>query len=115
MLMVHYVGMWLVQFIHCHCAHLTRGPNARTDVALREHGSYLVGQDKCCSSRAWFLPGRPRQIMVPTGLAPGIQLLVTYLNQFVIVFINDILVYSRNSATREEHLHTVLQRLREKQ
>ena len=38
-----------------------------------------------------------------------------YLDQFVIVFIDDILIYSPNRATHEEHLHTVLQRLREKQ
>src|ERR1051325_5139431 len=68
MLMVHYVGIWLVQFIHCHCAHLTRGPNARTDVALREHGSCLVGQGRCCSLRAWFLSGKLRQMLLSTFL-----------------------------------------------
>src|ERR1051325_7861668 len=53
---------WSSLSIYCHCAHLTRGPNARTNGALREHGSCLVGQDRCCSSRAWFLPGRPGQM-----------------------------------------------------
>ena len=38
-----------------------------------------------------------------------------YLDKFVIVFIDDILVYSRNKEEHEQHLRTVLQTLREKQ
>ncbi|KAG0458620.1 hypothetical protein HPP92_021748 [Vanilla planifolia] len=34
-----------------------------------------------------------------------------YLDQFVVVFIDDILVYSRNAEDHERHLHTVLQTL----
>ena len=37
------------------------------------------------------------------------------LDKFVIVFIDDILVYSRNKEEHEQHLRTVLQTLREKQ
>ena len=37
-----------------------------------------------------------------------------YLDQFVIVFIDDILVYSRSVEEHEQHLRLVLQRLREK-
>jgi hypothetical protein len=37
-----------------------------------------------------------------------------YLDQFVVVFIDDILVYSANSEDHEEHLKTVLSILREK-
>ncbi|XP_019225153.1 PREDICTED: uncharacterized protein LOC109206749 [Nicotiana attenuata] len=37
-----------------------------------------------------------------------------YLDSFVIVFINDILVYSRSRQDHEQHLRTVLQTLREK-
>ncbi|PKI54136.1 hypothetical protein CRG98_025468 [Punica granatum] len=37
-----------------------------------------------------------------------------YLDQFVIVFIDDILVYSRNRDDHEEHLRVVLQVLRER-
>ena len=38
-----------------------------------------------------------------------------YLDKFVIVFIDDILVYLRNKEEHEQHLRTVLQTLREKQ
>ena len=37
-----------------------------------------------------------------------------YLDKFVVVFIDDILVYSKTAAKHEEHLKAVLQRLREK-
>ncbi|XP_019196120.1 PREDICTED: uncharacterized protein LOC109190020 [Ipomoea nil] len=38
-----------------------------------------------------------------------------YLDDFVIVFIDDILVYSRDREKHERHLHITLQTLREKQ
>ncbi|GMJ13693.1 hypothetical protein HRI_005038600 [Hibiscus trionum] len=38
-----------------------------------------------------------------------------YLDKFVVVFIDDILIYSKDSVTHEEHLRIVLQTLREKQ
>jgi hypothetical protein len=36
-----------------------------------------------------------------------------YLDQFVVVFIDDIQVYSQNEQDHEEHLRKVLQRLRD--
>jgi hypothetical protein len=36
-----------------------------------------------------------------------------YLNKFVVVFINDILIYSQSEAEHADHLKMVLQRLRE--
>ncbi len=38
-----------------------------------------------------------------------------YLDRFVVVFIDDILVYSKNWEKYDEHLRVVLQTLREKQ
>jgi hypothetical protein len=37
------------------------------------------------------------------------------LNKFVVVFIDDILIYSKNNEEHAEHLCTVLSRLREHQ
>ena len=37
-----------------------------------------------------------------------------YVDQFVVVFINDIMVYSKDAHEHEEHLKIVLQTLREK-
>jgi hypothetical protein len=36
-----------------------------------------------------------------------------YLDKFVVVFIDDILVYSRNEEEHDEHLRLVLQKLRD--
>jgi hypothetical protein len=36
-----------------------------------------------------------------------------YLDKFVIVFIDDILIYSKNEKEHEEHVRLVLQKLRE--
>jgi hypothetical protein len=36
-----------------------------------------------------------------------------YLDKFVVVFIDDILIYSQNEQEHEEHLRKVLQRLRD--
>ena len=41
--------------------------------------------------------------------------LLPYLDQFVVVFIDDILVYSKDEQEHEHHLRIVLQTLREKQ
>jgi hypothetical protein len=38
-----------------------------------------------------------------------------YLDKFVVVFIDDILIYSQNKEEHEEHLKMVLQQLREHQ
>jgi hypothetical protein len=37
------------------------------------------------------------------------------LDKFVVVFINDILIFSKNEEEHDEHLHLVLQKLRENQ
>jgi len=43
------------------------------------------------------------------------NVLCPYLDNFVIIFINDILVYSKNEEEHVEHLATVLRFLRENQ
>jgi len=41
------------------------------------------------------------------------KVFMEYLDKFVVVFINDILVYFKNEEEHEEHLRLVLQKLRE--
>jgi hypothetical protein len=43
------------------------------------------------------------------------KVFMEFLDQFVVVFIDDILVYSQNEETHEDHLRLVLQKLRENQ
>ena len=43
------------------------------------------------------------------------KVFMEYLDKFVVVFIDDILVYSKNEEKHEEHLRLVLQKLREHQ
>ena len=60
---------------------------------------------------------------MPFGLtnAPGVfmalmnKVFQPYLDRFVIVFIDDILVYSRDKSEHEQHLRTILQTLRDQQ
>jgi hypothetical protein len=40
-----------------------------------------------------------------------ISVFMDYLDKFVVVFIDDILIYSQNEQEHEEHLRRVLQRL----
>jgi hypothetical protein len=41
------------------------------------------------------------------------EVFMEYLYKFIVVFIDDILVYSRNEEEHEGHLHLVLQKLRD--
>jgi hypothetical protein len=41
------------------------------------------------------------------------KVFMEYLDKFVIVFIDDILVYSRSEEEHEEHLHLVLHKLQD--
>jgi cell fate regulator YaaT (PSP1 superfamily) len=43
------------------------------------------------------------------------KVFMEYLDKFIVVFIDDILVYSKNEEEHTEHLHMVLQKLREHQ
>jgi hypothetical protein len=43
------------------------------------------------------------------------KVFMEYLDQFMVVFIDDILVYSQSEETLEDHLRLVLQKLRDNQ
>ena len=43
------------------------------------------------------------------------KLFMEFLDKFVVVFIDDILIYSKNEEEHKEHLHLVLEKLREHQ
>jgi hypothetical protein len=43
------------------------------------------------------------------------KVFMEYLDKFVVVFIDDILIYSKTEGGHEEHLRPVLQKLREHQ
>jgi hypothetical protein len=43
------------------------------------------------------------------------KVFMEYLDKFIVVFIDDIVVYSKNEEEHMEHLHMVLQKLREHQ
>jgi hypothetical protein len=43
------------------------------------------------------------------------KVFMKYLDRFVVVFIDDILIYSKNDSDHEEHLRLVLQKLRDNQ
>ncbi|PKA50671.1 RNA-directed DNA polymerase like [Apostasia shenzhenica] len=67
--------------------------------------------------------GHYEYLVMPFGLtnAPAIfmdlinRVSQSYLDRFVIVFIDDILIYSKSPEEHTQHLHLVLQKLREKQ
>jgi hypothetical protein len=41
------------------------------------------------------------------------KVLMEYLDKFMVVFIDDILIFSKNEEDHDEHLRVVLQKLRE--
>jgi hypothetical protein len=43
------------------------------------------------------------------------KVFMEYLDQFVVIFIDDILVYSQSEKSHEDHLRLVLQKLRDNQ
>ena len=56
-----------------------------------------------------------RLIALPYFMYLMNKVFMEYLDKFVVVFIDDILVYSKDEEEHEEHLSLVLQKLREDQ
>jgi hypothetical protein len=48
-----------------------------------------------------------------TFMYPMNKVFMKYLDKFVVVFINDILIYSKSEEEHEEHLRLILQKLRD--
>ena len=67
--------------------------------------------------------GHYKFVVMPFGLKNALaafmclmnNILNNYLDKFVVVFIDDILIYSKNDQEHKEHLRIVLQVLREQQ
>jgi hypothetical protein len=80
-----------------------------------------VREEDIPKTAIWTRYGHYEFLVMPFGLnnAPSVfmelmnRVFQEYLESFVVVFINDILVYSANHVKREEHLRTVMEKLRE--
>jgi hypothetical protein len=57
---------------------------------------------------SFVLTNAPAYFMNPMN-----KVFMEYLDRFIVVFIDDILVYSKNDSDHEEHLQMVLQKLRD--
>ncbi|KAG8499075.1 hypothetical protein CXB51_005486 [Gossypium anomalum] len=67
--------------------------------------------------------GHYKFLVMPFGLMNALvvfmdlmnQIFLPYLDKFIVIFIDDILIYSRDEAEHAKHLRTILQTLRDKQ
>ena len=95
---------------------------SKIDLRSRYHQLRIKGKDVskiACGTRY----GHYEFLVMPFGLtnAPTAfmalmnQVFQPYLNRFVIVFIDDILIYSKSKQEHKQHLRIVLQTLRENQ
>ena len=75
------------------------------------------GGDRRTSVSEWLKQGRRGPSAAPSGLSvrQGVamnKVFMDELNKFIIVFIDDILIYSKRAQEHEQHLRVVLEKLR---
>jgi len=95
---------------------------SKIDLRSRYHQILVKAEDvQKTTFRSWY--GHYEYVVMPFGMtnAPAVfmdymnMIFRSFLDKFVVVFINDILIYSRNQEEHAEHLRLVLGVLREKQ
>ena len=94
--------------------HQLRGASIFLKIDLRS-GYYQLWVKEVDVSKTAFRTryGHYEFLVMPFGLTKALYR--PYLDQFVVVFIDDILVYSKDAQEHEHHLRIVLQTLRENQ
>ena len=94
--------------------HQLRGESIFLKINLRS-GYYQLWVKEVDVSKTAFRTryGHYEFLVMPFGLTKALYR--PYLDQFVVVFIDDILVYSKDAQEHEHHLRIVLQTLRENQ
>ena len=101
-----------------------RGASIFSKIDLRTgYHQLIIKEEDISKTTFWTRYGHYEFVVLPFGLtnAPATfmclmnSVLNKYLDKFVLVFIDDILVYSKSEEEHKEHLRIVLQTLKENQ